>query len=283
MALMSRQRPDRQVPAWRRTAYEGFSAAVELPMLVLSLVMVPLLIVPFAVHDLSRNTQSLLDALDYFIWAAFLLEYLIKITLAPRRLHFLTRNVPDLVVIAVPFLRPLRIVRSARALRVLRLARLSAFAGQGATKSKRSLHSRTANYVVVVVVLLVAITSVMVLELERGVPGSNIKTYGDALWWAVVTVTTVGYGDHFPVSPGARAIAGVLMVAGVALFGILTAGIAAFFVEQSNKSRTSKVDEGNEPDVSAQLGEILSRLTVIEAAVNELRADKELVSDPVAG
>ena len=93
----------------------------------------------------------------------------------------------------------------------------------------------------------------MVLEFERGNPDANIDSYPDALWWAATTITTVGYGDRFPMSPAGRGVAVVLMVAGIAMFGVITASIAAYFVEQ-------KADE----DVAGRLDQIMERLDRIE-------------------
>jgi voltage-gated potassium channel len=251
-----REKPTKVIPEWRKVAFERFGQATEIPLLVLAVVMVPVLILPF-VHHTSASERRLLDTIDYFIWAVFLLEYLTKLTLAPDRVKYVTRNVPDLVVVAVPMLRPLRLVRSARVLRLLRLSRLTAFAGEGVQKGQRTLASRSANYVVGIVLTLVVVCSVMVLDLERSAKGGNIKHFGDALWWAIATVTTVGYGDHYPVTPAGRAVATVLMFSGIALFGVLTAAIAAFFVQHNRRH-----------EVDPNLQEILARLVAIEAALN---------------
>lgn len=90
----------------------------------------------------------------------------------------------------------------------------------------------------------------MELSFEAGVSGSTIQNYGDALWWAVVTVTTVGYGDRFPVSSGGRGVAVVLMLLGIGLIGVLTATVASYFVE-------SKTNE--------DMAELRRRLDRIEA------------------
>jgi voltage-gated potassium channel len=165
-------------------------------------------------------------------------------------------------VVAVPMLRPLRIVRSVRILRLLRLSRLTAVAGVGAEKSKKSLHSRATNYVLFVMGTLIVMSSVAVLDLERDSKAANIKSIGDALWWAVSTVTTVGYGDRYPVTAGGRAVAVILMIGGIALLGVITAAIAAYFVEQ-NRGRA----EASNPEV-----EILARLKAIEEALVRLGA-----------
>jgi hypothetical protein len=107
-----------------------------------------------------------------------------------------------------------------------------------------------------IVLVLNLIAAAMVLEFERGNPDANIDSYPDALWWAVTTITTVGYGDRFPMSSAGRAVAVVLMIAGIAMFGVITATIAAYFVEQKPKE-----------DVASRLDQIMERLDRIEAGM----------------
>jgi hypothetical protein len=84
------------------------------------------------------------------------------------------------------------------------------------------LRHRGLNWVLLIVLVLNLIAAAMVLELERGNPQANIDSYPDALWWAVTTITTVGYGDRFPMTPAGRGVAVVLMIAGIAMFGVIT-------------------------------------------------------------
>jgi voltage-gated potassium channel len=107
--------------------------------------------------------------------------------------------------------------------------------------------------VLLIVLVLNLIAAAMVLEFERGNPDANINSYPDALWWAVTTITTVGYGDRFPMSSAGRGVAVVLMIAGIAMFGVITASIAAYFVEQ-------KAEE----DLAGRLDQIMERLDRIE-------------------
>lgn len=109
----------------RRAAVKRFERVTELPLLMLALAMVPLLVVPLLV-DLPDPVDASVVALDWAIWAVFALEYLVRLTLTPQRRRFIIRNWPDLLIVAVPLLRPLRLARSARALRTLRLVRLAA-------------------------------------------------------------------------------------------------------------------------------------------------------------
>jgi voltage-gated potassium channel len=170
-------------------------------------------------------------------------------------------------------LRPLRILRSTRALRLARLTRLTAFAGEGATKVKRSAHAEGVKYVAIVTSALVLVTSLVVYDLERDVPHATIRTWPDGLWWAISTVTTVGYGDRVPVTAGGRAIAVVLMLTGIALVGIITASLATYFVEQSQKHSDQR-EEASRETIESQLAAVIDRLAALEELLRTARADE---------
>lgn len=114
-----------------------------------------------------------------------------------------------------------------------------------------------------IVAALILVAAALVLNFERDAPNGNIRSYPDALWWAVTTITTVGYGDRFPLSPAGRGVAVVLMVAGIAMFGIVTASIAAYFVEQRA-----------EQDLAGRLDQLLERLDRLEARLATDRDDE---------
>ena len=181
--------------------------------------------------DLSRTADTTLLALDWIIWAAFALEYGIRLYLAPAKGEFVRHNVIDLVVVIVPFLRPLRVVRSARAVRLLRAARGGVFLLRGVDAVRDVLRRHKLHYTLLVAMVVVVASALLVEEFERGIPDANIKTLPDALWWAVTTITTVGYGDRFPISAAGRGVAVVLMFIGVGIFGLLAASLASFFIE----------------------------------------------------
>jgi voltage-gated potassium channel len=226
----------------RAAAFERFSRTVDGPLTVLALAMIPLIVVPF-VLDLSAATERAVLAVDYLIWAVFAAEYTIKVCLAPNRRRFVLHHIPDLIIVLVPMLRPLRVLRSVRLLRLLRLTLLAGLAVKGLREARDVLRHRGLNWVLLIVLVLNLIAAAMVLEFERGNPEANISSYPDALWWAVTTITTVGYGDRFPMSPAGRGVAVVLMVSGIAVFGVITASIAAYFVEQkAEQDLTSRMD-----------------------------------------
>ena len=141
-------------------------------------------------------------------------------------------------------------------LRLLRLTLLTGLAAKGLRESRNILRHQGLNWVLLIVLVLNLIAAAMVLEFEGGIPDANIASYPDALWWAVTTITTVGYGDRFPMSSPGRAVAVVLMIAGIAMFGVLTATIAAYLVEQQA-----------EEDLAGRLDQVMERLDRIETGL----------------
>lgn len=146
--------------------------------------------------------------------ALFAAELVIKVAVAERRWAYLRAHWIDVLIVVVPFLRPLR------ALRVLRLL---PFLARGALGLRRVMGPYRGAYVLVIGLGAVLVSAALVAIFEQDADGS-IPGFGDALWWAATTVTTVGYGDKFPVTPEGRAVAVFLMIIGIALFGMLTAG-----------------------------------------------------------
>jgi voltage-gated potassium channel len=226
-------------------------------MLILSIAVLPLLLVPL-IFELSPAVESTFFALDWFIWAAFAVEYGVRLFLSERKLAFLRANVVDLVIVVVPFLRPLRVVRSARALRALRAVRVAAFLFRGTRAARAVLTEHKLHYVLLVTLVLVVASALLVESVESASPEGNIKSVPDALWWAITTVTTVGYGDRFPVTAVGRGVAVVLMAAGVGVFGLFAASMASFFIQHRS-------DDGSEPTLT----DVVERLDRIEGALKQ--------------
>jgi voltage-gated potassium channel len=233
----------------------------------LAIVMVPILVLPL-VANLSPTEAEALDAADALIWAVFAAEYGAKLYLAPDRWRFARTHLLDLVIVVIPLLRPLRILRASRALRLLRLSRLLAFVLVGLRRARLILMERGLNYVLLVVVVIVFAAAGVEATLERTAPGSNIHSYGDALWWAIVTITTVGYGDRFPVTAGGRGVAILLMVTGIALFGVLAASLSSYFMGQKQEDLGERLT-----DVSNRLERIERLLTRLGNSAQNTQAD----------
>jgi voltage-gated potassium channel len=246
----------------RQVTLERFERATELPLLILALAMIPLLLAP-AVVDLSDTAEATVLALDWFIWAAFALEYVIRLALTEQRARFIRKQWPDLLIIVLPFLRPLRIMRSARALRLLRLARLAAILTVVTREGRRLLTRHKLHYALLATGAMVVGCALLVHAIEEG-QGGSIDSVGDALWWSITTVTTVGYGDTFPVTPAGRGVAAVLMATGIALFGVLTANLAALLVDQG----ASEPDEDG-TSIAARLDRIEAQLTALTRTLRD--------------
>lgn len=245
----------------RGDSLERFERRTALPMLVLSLAIVPLLVVPL-VFDLSLAAETALVAVDWMLWSAFAVEYVVRLVLAADRRSFVKTNKLDLVVVVLPFLRPLRVARSARALRLLHAARAATALGRALDAGRDVMTRHSLHYALLLTSGIVVAAAGLVQAVEHGAADANIETFGDALWWAVSTVTTVGYGDAFPITAAGRAIGVVLMVVGVSVFGLLAASLSSYFVERRQRAR-----------VDPRLDEIVARLRRMEEALAERPKD----------
>ena len=174
------------------------------------------------VLEAAWNTQvPLITVIDYVAWIAFAGDYLIRLRLAPERWQFVRGHPLDLAAVALPVLRTLRVVAS--------IARVAALSQRGRTE--RLLITTSA--VVGTIVLACAAAG---LEAERDAPDGNLHSFPDALWWALTTVTTVGYGDRYPITGEGRAIGAILMIVGIATMGMITAALASRLVADENRS-----------------------------------------------
>lgn len=160
------------------------------------------------------------EAILVGIWLVFAIHYLVSLALAPARLSWFLRHLHELVIVALPMLRPLRLLRLLTTLSVLH--RVAGVA----------LRGRVVIYISGASVLLVYIAALAMYDTERNHPDALITNFWDALWWAVVSITTVGYGDLYPVTPTGRVIAIALMIYGIALLGVVTATLASWLIQQ---------------------------------------------------
>jgi voltage-gated potassium channel len=236
-------------------AYDRFSAAVDGPLMVISIAWLPILIVPLATH-LRGSTARAFDLIDYVVWALFAIEYLSKLYLAPSRKRFFTTHLLDLAIVVLPFLRPIRV------LRVLRFLRAGTTFTRSTARLRAAFVSHGLHFVLLFAAIVVFACAGIVLGVERNAAGSNIHNFADALWWAIVTVTTVGYGDRFPVTEAGRGVAVLLMLVGIGLIGVITANVASFFVDE----KTDKVQ--------LELVEVRAQLERIEGLLAARTADQ---------
>jgi voltage-gated potassium channel len=240
-------------------ALDRFERQTAWPMMILALAIIPLLVVPLLV-DLPSGAETTLFAIDWMIWIAFVLEYGIRLYLAPNKRHFVSHNIIDLVFVLIPFLRPLRVVRSARAFALLRATRGAVVLLRAVDAVQDVLKRHKLGYTLLIAVVVVVGSGLAVATIEEADPARNIQSIPDGLWWAVTTITTVGYGDRFPVTPIGRAIGAGVMILGIGLFGLLAASLASLLVEKDL-----------EKELDPQMAQLDSRLARIEALLENMQ------------
>lgn len=201
---------------------------------------------------LDASWRSVCQVVVIGAWVVFVIDYVTRLGLAPRRAHYFSRHLLDLAVIALPILRPLRLLRLVMLLKAL---------NRSATTG---LRGRIAIYVGGGTILLLFCASLAVLDAERHSPAANIKNFGNALWWSATTITTVGYGDYHPVTVTGRFVAVGLMLGGVALLGVVTASIASWLIDRVRETEVS-VQGATRDDVRALALRIEELTTAIAA------------------
>jgi voltage-gated potassium channel len=186
--------------------------------------------VPVLGPDLPSWLLSLCQWLSWISWAFFVIDFVVRLALADERLRFLVRHWYDVLVIVLPLLRPLRLLRLIPLLSVLN------------RRAQTRLRGRVAIYVAGGASLLAFCAALAVLDVERSSSDANITDFGDAIWWAVSTMTTVGYGDRYPVTGVGRMVAFALMVGGIALLGTVTATLASWLIESVEAEKEQAED-----------------------------------------
>jgi voltage-gated potassium channel len=250
-------------------ALNDFEEAVKWPMLALSVAIIPLLAIPL-VMQLSETQRTAFTVVDVVIWVLFAAEYFVRLYLAPRKRHFMAHNILDLALVVVPFLRPLRAMRALRALRLLRLATALLFVARGIKASRRALMRHGLVYVLLVAALVMVAGVIVIRDVEAGHPESKIDSWGAATWWTFETVATAGSETPWPSSSEGQIVRVVLVLSGLALFGLITASLASWFVE---------VEE--EKHDKARHHELEERLDRLQATLDALLAERAEHSAPV--
>ncbi|MFE7772639.1 potassium channel family protein [Streptomyces sp. NPDC057445] len=240
-----------------RTAQMRWEAHTQGPLLGLAVAFGLAYAVPIVAPDARPWVHQLCQAVEWVVWGAFACDYLVRLTLAPYKRLFVRKHPLDLLAVLLPMVQPLRLLRVVATLLLV------------GRRARMAPQITLTTYVAGAVVGLMMFGSLAVLHVERNAPDGNIKTLGDAVWWSFTTMTTVGYGDHAPTTGLGRVLAVGLMLSGIALLGVVTANIAAWFIGRFER------DDAEERHQTA----LLEALTV---EVRELRAEVARLSDPTA-
>lgn len=247
---MTDARTDQTVePPSRR---ERWDRLTEMPLTLASGVFLVAYAWPILDPGLDPMLRTAAHWVTWTVWAAFAADFFVQLSLSRNRLRYVRQNPLDAAIVALPFLAPLRALLLLRALAVLN------------RKAGGALRGRVAIYVGSATGLVLFVAALAILDAERGVQGANIDSFADAVWWAITTMTTVGYGDTYPVTGTGRLVAAALMLAGIALLGVVTASLASWLID-----RVSTYEDGDQ----AATKQDVARLTEEVAALREeLRA-----------
>ncbi|WP_460545190.1 potassium channel family protein [Glycomyces halotolerans] len=241
------QRWPEQLTAWER--------ATNTPLFILALLFLIAYAAPILHTGLPSWVEDAAKLVNYGVWALFAIDYAARLVLVGRgrRWRFVYTHPLDLVMVLIPFARPLRLVRMV-------LVLIEVFSRHART----SLRTKASVYITGVTLMILLVASLAILDAEQGIEGSQIHNFGDALWWSVVTASTVGYGDFVPQTATGRIVASILMFAAIGLVGLVSGSLASWFVDRV-AAQTGEEDKAE--------AEVLSRrLAVLEAQVAEMHA-----------
>ena len=241
-----------RIAAWDRRA--------DWPLTGLAVVFLGLYAWQILDRTMPAGLREAIDVALTTIWVLLGLDYVVRVVLARRRWRYVGTHILDLLVLVVPMFRPLRALRVVTVIGVLNRQLRDDFRG------------RIAVYVVGTVTIVGFVAALAVLEAERDAPDATITTFGEAIWWTITTISTVGYGDRYPVTFEGRMVAATLMVAGIALLGVVTASIASWFVAnvRSTAAAAAARTERELDETSAQLAEVLAELRTVTARLDAM-------------
>ncbi len=212
----------------------------------------------YSVHVLARPGGPLPAIVwvgTWVTWGVFVIDYAVRFNLASDRRHWFLHHLFDLAIVALPFMGPLRLLRVVVVFGALQKAVGDAVRG------------RILLFTVTGAALLIYVASLAVLGEERGHPGASITSFGKALWWSMTTVTTVGYGDLYPITVPGRLIAALLMVGGISLIGVVTGSLASWIVQ-----RVSEADTANQAATAVNIDELRQEIWALAEEVRQARA-----------
>lgn len=214
---------------------------------------------PIIKPELSPATFAICRWVLIVVWVLFAVEYVVQLLIAEDKRKYFRSNLLDFAAVALPVLPLLRAVRALVAV---------------TSTTRKASASKERNVTTSVIVLALAtwfIAGLAVTDAERGYPGANIDGVGDGWWWALTTMSTVGYGDQYPVSTPGRIVGVALMIMGVALLGTITAALASNF----NGARNAQLEETEmeaialEEQLNVKLDSVLKELENLKSQISD--------------
>ncbi len=237
----------------RHDLVDRIEHVTRIPMALLGLAWLVIGII-ILTSDVNGSASIVLVGSLFVLWAVLLVEYVVRLIVTPDRRGYLRRRWVEPATVVVPPLQGWHLVG---------MERTSLLVREGELRVEAVLRHHSLFRVLIAAAATLFLGAWLVLLFEEDAKGSNIHTYPDALWWAIVTVTTVGYGDRFPVSGGGRTVAVILMLVGIGLIGVLTATVASVFIKEHTDANRAEFKKGH-ADLGQQLSVISDRLADVE-------------------
>ena len=167
------------------------------------------------------------------VWVAFIVDYVVRIVLSPHKWFFIGHSKVDLLSVFLPIARPFRLLKY--------LGRIPLLGGNSGAALRRRVIIIAATFVV----MFIYVISLAEYAAERGAKGANITSFGDSIWWACVTMATVGYGDYFPITIMGRVLAVILMIGGIAIVGTASGTLVSFLNDRMVTARAREQRAGH--------------------------------------
>lgn len=256
----------------RHDLVDDIERVTKYPMALLGVAWLVIAII-IVTTDVNASASTVLVGTLFVLWAVLLVEYVVRLAVTPDRRGYLKRRWAEPATVGVPPLQGWHFVG---------IEKMCLLIHEGALRVEAILKHHSLFRVLIAAATLI-LGAWLVLLFEENAKGSNIHNYPDALWWAIVTVTTVGYGDRYPTTGGGRAVAVILMLVGIGLIGVLTATVASVFIKEHTDASKQEFREGHAdlgqrlPVISDGLADVERRLgaTPAEIAAVDATADAE--------
>lgn len=246
----------------RHDLVDRIEQTTKIPMSLLGVAWLVLAIVVLTT-DVNSSASTIAVSTLFILWVIVLVEYLVRLVVTPDTRGYLKRRWVEPATVVVPAFQGWHIIG---------IERMSLLLREGELRAEYILRHHSLFRVLIAVVATLFLGAWLVLLFEERAKTGNIHDYPDALWWAIVTVTTVGYGDRYPTTEGARIVAVVLMLVGIGLIGTLTATVASVFIKEHTDSAKEEYKKGH-ADLGQQLSVIANRLADVERRLGATTAE----------
>jgi len=248
----------------RRKLLTRLEDLFEGPLIVLGFIWLILLVV-----ELVFEPNPILEAISIVIWIIFIIDFLLKFILAPRKGTYIKSNMLTLVSLVVPAFRLFRLVRVFRILRFSRSLRLVKIVGslsRGMRALSATMQRRAFGYVVLLTVIVIFGGAAGMYAFEKDVAG-GLTNYGTALWWTTMIMTTLG-SEYWPQTPEGRVLCIILSLFAFAIFGYITATIATFFLGQD--AENDQAELAGTKQIEALRQEIIALKQMMQELQNKM-------------